>query len=219
MLLDCLGTLVALDPPAPRLREELKRGLGIDVGEAASSRAMRAEIDYYLAHHLEGVDRARLASLRDSCAGVLVDGLGLPPTAFDEVRRAMLASLSFSPYPDARPALEELRAAGTRLVVASNWDCSLAEVLERVGVLGLVDGVVSSAAVGAAKPDPALFAAALDVAACRPEAALFVGDSLERDVAGARAAGMAAVLVAREEASDPSDVPVVHSLEEVPSLI
>jgi HAD superfamily hydrolase (TIGR01509 family) len=81
-----------------------------------------------------------------------------------------------------------------------------------------VDGVVSSAEVGAAKPDPAPFARGLELAGARAEEALHVGDSLENDVAGARAAGVRAVLLDRAGAAPPG-VETVRSLREVASLV
>jgi len=137
------------------------------------------------------------------------------------VRAALLASIRFAPDATARAALTELRAAGVRLAVASNWDCSLPEVLDAVGVGELIDAVVPSASVGAAKPDPRLFAAALAAVNARPARAVHVGDSLEHDVAGARAAGLRAVLVSPGgQAPGPAlGVSVVHSLGELPSLL
>lgn len=223
MLVDCLGTLVELRPPAPRLRAELRRRLGVEVSEVDAAAAFRAEIAHYLGHHLEGRDAAGLSRLRHSCAAVIVKALALDPEALGEVREAMLASLQFAAYPDARPALYDLRAAGVGLVAVSNWDCSLPDVLDRAGLLPLIDHVVASAVVGAAKPAPAVFGAALEAAGCGPEAALFVGDSLERDVAGARAAGIAAVLVARDRSlplpSIEHELQVVRGLGELRSLI
>ena len=103
----------------------------------------------------------------------------------------MLGALEFRAYEDAGPALRALRAAGMRLVIASNWDCSLADWLGPAGLLELVDAVVTSAEVGVAKPDPLVFRRALAVAGVGPEAAVHVGDSPDNDVAGARAAGSA----------------------------
>ena len=54
------------------------------------------------------------------------------------------------------------------MIVVSNWDVSLLEVLERVGLAPLVDAVVTSAAVGARKPEPAIFAHALALAGTAP---------------------------------------------------
>ena len=71
----------------------------------------------------------------------------------------------------------------------------LAARLARLGgLLELVDGVVSSAAAGAAKPAPAVFERALELAGVAAADALHVGDSLDNDVAGARAAGIRPLL-------------------------
>src|SRR2546423_4894784 len=101
VLLDALGTLVRLLPPAPRLRGELAR-LGFDVTEAAAERAFGAEIAFYVEHHTEGRDHSSLAELRNRCAAVLHDELGVPGLAVTAARDAMLASIRFDAYPDAR---------------------------------------------------------------------------------------------------------------------
>jgi putative hydrolase of the HAD superfamily len=201
-----------MEPPAPRLASAL--GVGLEEAEAAFA----AEISYYVEHHVEGRDAASLSALRDRCAAVIRDSLELQSVPLERVRHAMLDAIRFSAYPDAPPALRELRARGVRLVVASNWDCSLPEVLSQAGLASLVDGVVSSAVVGAAKPDPALFDAALALAACPPANAVHVGDSLSKDVEGAARAGVAAVLLDRD--GDGADAPVrITSLAELPGLI
>ncbi|MGH2871266.1 MAG: HAD family hydrolase, partial [Solirubrobacteraceae bacterium] len=97
----------------------------------------------------------------------------------------------------------------------SNWDVSLLEVLELAGLGVLLDAVVSSAAVGAAKPAPAIFGHALALSGARPEHALHVGDSLAEDVAGARACGIEAVLLDRSGAQRPSGVTTIASLAEL----
>src|SRR3954454_690547 len=200
VLLDSLGTLVSMERPAPHLRRELLERTGIDVGEEAAERAVGAEISYYMEHQLEGSDPAALDDLRDRCATVMSDALGIDGLDHATARAAMMAALHFSAFPDAPAALETLRREGVRLVVASNWDCSLPDVLEGAGLAPLVDGVVTSATVGATKPDARLFQRALEVAGSRPEEAVHVGDSLENDVAGARSAGIEPVLLDRSGA-------------------
>ena len=216
VLLDALGTLVRLEPPVPRLREELRRR-GVDVDEETAARGMAAEIAYYLEHHMEGRDSASLERLRDRCADALAGALGVPGLSGPDVRGPLLESLRFGVYPDVQPALRELRRRGLRLVVASNWDCSLGGRLEEVGLMGLLDGAVSSAVVGEAKPARAVFLAALRLAGVGRRQALHVGDSLPGDVEGARAAGLRAVLLVRD-GEPPPGVPAVRSLAEVPSL-
>jgi putative hydrolase of the HAD superfamily len=217
VLLDALGTLVELQPPAPRLRRLLAEE-GFDVSLERAQAGFAAEIGYYLEHYLEGSDREALEDLRDRCATALVVGLELPDLDHAVARRAMLAALEFTAYGDVAPALARLRAQGHVLTIVSNWDFSLPEWLERTGVIDLVDHVVTSASARAAKPDPAIFEQALRVAGARAGEAVHVGDSLERDVAGARAAGVRAVLIQRE-GRPPAGIEAIGSLEELPSLV
>ncbi|MEA2278303.1 MAG: hypothetical protein QOC78_3263 [Solirubrobacteraceae bacterium] len=210
VLLDALGTLIELERPWPHLVAELA-ARGVVVGEDDARRAMLAEMAYYRAHHDEASSWAALRDLRRRCAGVVAGelGLALPP---DDVLEALLASIRFNAYPEVPEALARLRAGGARLAVVSNWDVSLHDVLERTGLRPLVDAVVISAEVGVAKPQPAIFHAALERLGATAADALHVGDSLELDVAGARAAGLRAVLVARDGEPPREGVPTVSSL-------
>lgn len=214
VLFDALGTLVRLEPPAPRLRAELERATGVDVGAEAAERGFAAEIAFYVANHMRGGDEAGLEALRDDCAAVLHEALGVPGLERPAVRAAMLAALRFAAFPDAAPALREVRAAGVGAVVVSNWDRSLPAALVQAGLGDLVDGAVSSAEVGRAKPAPEPFLAGLALAGVEADDALFVGDSPDTDVAGAEAAGIRAVLVDRGGGAAGS----IPSLERLPSL-
>ena len=214
VLLDALGTLLRFDPPAPLLRAELRERLGVEVPEEVAAAAVKAEIAYYRAHLHEGRDAASLAGLRLRSAQAMTPALG-----FEAPVEALLAALRFRAYRDAAPALRELRARGLALVVVSNWDHSLHERLEETGLAPLVDGAVASAELGRAKPDPAIFAHALELAGADPGSALHAGDAPEEDVGGALAAGLRAVLVARDGAPAAAPgVPVIRSLAELPPL-
>jgi putative hydrolase of the HAD superfamily len=217
VFLDALGTLVELQPPAPRL-QALLEARGFPVTEEQAARGFAAEIGYYLEHHLEGSDRERLDDLRDRCATELMKALDVPGLDHPTAREAMLGSLSFVPYPDVPPGLEALRAAGHRLLVVSNWDCSLPEWLGPAGLLEHVEAVVSSGEVGVAKPDAGIFERALEVAEAEPDEVVHVGDSLDNDVAGARAVGLRAILVQRDGPA-PDGVETVSSLAELPLLL
>jgi 2-haloalkanoic acid dehalogenase type II len=217
VLLDALGTLVELQPPAPRLQARLAE-VGFDVSEERAAAGFAAEIEYYLVHHLEGADRASLDGLRDRCASAMMAALDLDGLDHPTARRAMLGALEFRPYSDVVPALSALMDDGHRRVIVSNWDCSLPEWLGPSGLLGLVDGVVTSADVGAAKPDPRIFRRGLELAGAGPEDAVHVGDSVANDVEGARALGMRAVLLQRA-GEPPAGVEHIRSLHDLPSLL
>ncbi|MEA2135664.1 MAG: putative hydrolase of the superfamily [Solirubrobacteraceae bacterium] len=217
--IDALGTLLELVPPAPRLRAGLRERFGLEVSEAEAGRAMRAEIGFYRAHLHLGRDRAGLEGLRRRCAEVLRDTLGAPALDLGALTEVLLAAIRFEPFPDTAPALRALRAAGLRLVAASNWDVSLHEQLERTGLRELLDGAVSSAEAGAAKPDPAILVRALEIAGAEPAHAWHVGDDVEADVGAARAAGVRPVLIDREGgANTPDGVLRIASLAELPAL-
>jgi putative hydrolase of the HAD superfamily len=222
VLLDALGTLVELEPPWPLLQSTLARRHGIAVSESDAKPAMLAEMAYYRSHHHEGADEDSLAELRLRCARVLRENLPQAGSLGDEeMVEALLDCLRFNPYPDAAPALAALRAAGLRLAIVSNWDCSLRSVLADLGLAGAVDAIVVSAEVGARKPDTQIFLAALEQLRRGPDEAVFVGDSLETDVAGARAAGVRALLLERDAPATPEGdgVERVFSLHEVVELV
>jgi putative hydrolase of the HAD superfamily len=201
LLIDGLGTLVSLAPPAPALRHELAARFAIDVSEEEAGRALAAEITFYRAHMGLARDLDSLAALRRRCAEVMRDALPaselLAALGLEALTETLLSALRFDAFPDARPALLRARRAGARVIVVSNWDVSLADVLERVGLAPLIDAVVTSAAVGAAKPAAAIFAHALALAGVSAAEALHVGDSLDEDVRGAAACGIPAMLLRR----------------------
>jgi putative hydrolase of the HAD superfamily len=193
-----MGTLLALEPPAPLLVAELERRFGVGLTEDEAAAALAAEIAYYKDHHVEGRDEASLADLRLRCAGVLHGALpaaGRARMTPAELAPALLASLRFRLLPSVLGLLAAMRAAGLRLAVVSNWDVSLGEVLAELGVAELLDAVVTSAEAGAAKPDPAVFLLALERLGLGPGEVVQVGDSPELDLAGAAAAGIEAILI------------------------
>jgi putative hydrolase of the HAD superfamily len=207
VFLDALGTLIEMEPPWRYLRSVVPE----EVGDERLEASVRAEMAYYKAHAHEGRDAGSLAELRARCARVLSDELGVE-VGVDE----LVEAVRMRGYPDSEPALRSLRERGLGVVVVSNWDCSLSEVLRRCGLDGLVDGAVSSAEAGARKPDPAIFGPALELAGCEAAEALHVGDTAGEDVEGARAAGIPVLLLDRGgEGADRSGVPTIVSLTEI----
>jgi putative hydrolase of the HAD superfamily len=217
ILLDALGTLVALNDPAPLLRVELATRFGLEISPHEAERAVAAEIAYYRAHLDQGRDGAALNALRHACAAALRDGLPrrAMPLPLDALTDALLAAITFTAFADARPALQAARAGGRRLVVVSNWDVSLHDVLARLGITPMLDGILTSAEVGARKPDPAIFRRGLELAGVGAGEAIHVGDSLDEDIAGARAAAIEPVLLRRDGGPGPPGTRTIASLAEL----
>jgi len=106
-----------------------------------------------------------------------------------------------------------------RLGVVSNFYGNLAVICHEVGLTPFLTVVVDSACVGCLKPDPRIFFRALAELRAVPAQALFVGDSLRRDMAGARAVGMPHVWLTTEPSLEEGpccpDDRVVHTLDEL----
>lgn len=157
--------------------------------------------------------------------GVLaVDRVGAEPEVFDDYHVAFVEHLGFEsehrasavallasvwgpvlwdqPLAGAAAALADIEATGLPIVIVSNADGTVEEVLRRSGLVQVGPGpgvevaaIIDSGAVGVAKPDPRIFELALDVVGVEPHRAVHVGDTVQYDVQGARAAGIDAVLV------------------------
>ncbi|MDQ3821734.1 MAG: HAD family hydrolase [Actinomycetota bacterium] len=114
-----------------------------------------------------------------------------------EMTRAWEHAEHFELYDDTLPVLAELRAHGLRLGLVSNTGRDLEEFVRHHGLD--VDVAIGSRAHGKTKPHETIFRAALERLGVEPHEAAMVGDSPDDDVEGARALGMRAFLVDREE--------------------
>ena len=114
-----------------------------------------------------------------------------------EIEHGWEVSENFELYEDAIPVLEELRAARLRIGVVSNGIRDLSEFVAHHRLD--VDAIVDSRTHGRVKPHPTIFQAALELLGVGAAEAAMVGYSLEEDVEGARALGMRAVLIDRED--------------------
>jgi HAD superfamily hydrolase (TIGR01509 family) len=88
-------------------------------------------------------------------------------------------------FEDTLPVLKELKSRGVKMAVLSNIGMDIRGCLDRAGVSDLLDGVVLSYEVGLVKPDPAIYAHALELLNVPGDQTLMVGDSPRDDVGGA----------------------------------
>ena len=116
-------------------------------------------------------------------------------------------------------ALEGVAALGLRRAVVSNSDGRAEWHLRNSGVLEGMEFVVDSHLVGVEKPDPAIFAIALDRLGVPAERALYVGDILSVDEVGSRAAGMHFVLIDPWGDYAGPDIPAIRSIVELPDWV
>jgi putative hydrolase of the HAD superfamily len=184
---DAYGTLVELVDPVPALASAL-RDRGVARQPGAVRAAFAAEVAYYVPRSHEGRDEESLADLRRRCVDVFLAELDAAIDAAEFVP-AFVGALEFRALAGAREAVAALAGRGLALSVLANWDCTLERRLEQLGLSAAFAEVVTSARAGVAKPDPGIFAGALEQLGIEPERSLHVGDG-DVDRVGATAAGM-----------------------------
>jgi putative hydrolase of the HAD superfamily len=117
---------------------------------------------------------------------------------FDAVYAVFEGEEAWELFPETKEVLEDLKAAGYRLGVISNFDSRIFSICDRLQIRAYFDDIVISTHAGAAKPSPRIFQSALRRLSLVPSEALYVGDSPVHDDAGARAVGMHSVLIDRK---------------------
>jgi putative hydrolase of the HAD superfamily len=164
-------------------------------------------------------DAGRVARFWEQFYGELADGLAAGPEVTAELIRTQTGPDGLEPAPGAASTLEGLRREGYRLGVVANAEPWLRDVLTAAGLSSLVDTVVISAEVGIAKPDPAIFAFALEAVGVEPARALYVGDQPRVDGEGAAAAGIPFVLFDPHGEAAGWPGRRIDGLEELPALL
>jgi putative hydrolase of the HAD superfamily len=136
----------------------------------------------------------------------------------DRDRDLLLATARL--YDDAVPFLKEIRSRGVKIAIVSNCTEHTRRLLTMLGIDVLVDALVLSCEVGAAKPAPEIFRYALDQLGVAAEAAVFLDDLLDY-CAGAVALGITTAQIVRGKLDGKvtaAGATVVRSLTEVEAM-
>jgi HAD superfamily hydrolase (TIGR01509 family) len=167
------------------VQAELMRRLTAPTGRSVemTEEAYHAWCNRDLAPHLHR--EAYLHVLRES---------GLADDHAEALYGRVIDPRSWTPYPDTADVLKGLHQQGIKTAVVSNIAFDVRPAFHAIGVADDVDEFVLSFEVGAIKPDPAIFEAALSRLRVDAENAVMVGDSDEAD-GGARAVGCGFILV------------------------
>jgi HAD superfamily hydrolase (TIGR01509 family) len=207
---------------------------GLDIAADAFDSSFYAADDALVgnlapATDLAGTVRALVANLEAKLArrGAGADKAGIGHGRSNGDRGVRIASRFLSEASAAfarnRPVLEAL-SERYRLGVVSNFYGNLEVACQAAGLASLFGVLVDSHCVGAEKPDPAIFRAALDLLGATPETTVFVGDSLRRDREGARRTGMRFIWIVPQgvPAAEPqaaAEPPVEHAVTDLRDLI
>ncbi|HSJ49732.1 MAG TPA: HAD family hydrolase [Actinomycetota bacterium] len=193
VLLDLYDTLVWTD--WPKLRAGLEEELGVsrdDLFRAFTVTRPARSVGAF------GSAEGDVGAVLEA-AGVRLDGDGLTDVV-DRMQRFLRTGVTL--HEDAVPTLRTLRGRGIGTAVVSNCDHLTGPVVERLGLPEEADAVVLSYEIGSAKPDPAIYRAALERLGVEPEEAVFVDDQAAY-CDGAARVGIPTFLLLREGAAPP----------------
>lgn len=179
------------------------------------------------------------AEVRAARVAAMLEELGLDPVD-DQVARferayAPAHARCLRAFPDVRPALDELAAAGVRIGALTNSDGAATE--RKLELTGLADDftmIVTTDSLGFGKPDPRVFEHACELLGSDPAETVYVGDHVEIDALGATKAGLVGVWLRRsdgtgergrehrgaadDELARAHGIPVIASLSALPGL-
>jgi len=216
---DIGGTLLNFNIEPSQLFSRILKDHGLAVEPGALYRTMRA-VEADMPAPLGTAAQSEAAYWRAFDLRIL-ERLGVNPTreVLDEVSRRFQSELTLEPFAESLKVLEAVRARGLPLGVISNASHGILGDIKRTGLAPFFKHVVYSQAVGAAKPDPAIFREALARFGVAPPKAWHVGDNPVADVEGARGVGIHPVLVDRGGQHAGLDVPRVADLNGVVDLL
>ncbi len=221
VLFDAGNTLIRMDYAAiaAALR---RRGLTVDEAavEDAELRA-RVRLDPHLA---PGASTESIAT-HDRYLRYLLEPLGVTAPAEIEAverwRRDHNAPVGLWTRADATAssALARAKAAGLVVGVISNSNGTVEGTLEATGLAVSIDFVLDSSRVGVEKPDPRIFRLGVERAGVAHDEAVYVGDLYSVDVLGARAAGLAGILIDPRGYWGPRDCPLARDADHAVRLL
>jgi putative hydrolase of the HAD superfamily len=221
VLFDAGNTLIRMDYGAIAAALA-RRGLAVDEAavEDAELRA-RVRLDPFLA---PGASTESVAT-HDRYLRYLLESLGMTaPADVEAVERWRLrhnapVGLWTRADPAAAAALARAKSAGLVVGVISNSNGTVSGTLEATGLAAHIDFVLDSSVVGVEKPDPRIFRLGCDRAGVDAAAAVYVGDLYSVDVLGARAAGLAGILIDPRGYWGPRDCPLARDADHAVRLL
>jgi len=204
LLLDAMGTLITLRESVGSSYAALARSHGLTVDAAAIDAVFPAIYRQAPPLAFAGLSGEALLGAEIGWWGERISetfaALALPPPDH-ALQRALFDHFAeperWLVYGEVKSQLRAWHQAGLRLAVVSNFDSRLHGLLQSLGLRAVLDAVVISSEIGAAKPDPRPLQLALAALELTADQAWHIGDSPE-DVAAARGAGVHCLRIARE---------------------
>jgi putative hydrolase of the HAD superfamily len=210
---DAVGTLIHPTPPPGEVYFQVGRRFGSRLSADDIARRFKQAFRDSETADFKGAFGLRLATseARENerwrqIVGTVIDDITDSTGCFDALFAHFASPASWSCFNDVSAVLTELREAGYRLAIASNFDSRLHAVSDRFAAIEAIDLRMISSEVGYRKPGRAFFEALVAAAGCRADEVLMVGDDSVNDIEGAQQAGLGAILLNRRARPEKGEI-------------
>jgi putative hydrolase of the HAD superfamily len=219
VVFDAVGTVIEPVPPAGEMYYQVARKHGSRISaEEIAFRFQRqfretewndkGDSDEAGLVTSESIERERWRTIVTH----VIDDVADTEACFEELFSHFARPASWRCFPDVPETIAALRQAGFKIALASNFDSRLHAVCNGWPALRDIDIRVISAEVGFRKPSRRFFEALRNATGCEASELFMVGDNRENDVSGARASGIAGILINRRGADDADSIRDLHEL-------
>jgi len=222
---DWFNTLATFDPPRQEMYSEAFREFGIELPLKEILRGILTADQYYFTENAKSPVRERSPEEQAevfSCypRSILAEaGIGAPgelPLKIIKKLMQQFKEVNIVLFNDVLSTLETLKEQKLIVSLLTNAEKGVVSICDKLGLNAYLDFTVTSEEVGAEKPKPAIFLAALVRAGVKASEAVHVGDQYNIDVVGARGVGINPILIDRYDVfPEISDCPRIHSLNEL----
>lgn len=222
---DWFNTLARFDPPREELHSQALRQFGIEISPKELLPALLIADQEWFEENIKSKveerspqERAELG-LRYEATILAKAGINAPQEILIKILnrvQQLYKGTTFVLFDDVLPTLKILKEQNFIVGLLTNVAQDMKPICHQLGLDSYLDFVVTSGEVGADKPQPPIFLAALERAAVKASEAVHVGDQYKLDVVGARGVGIATILIDRYDLYPRvSDCPRIRSLSEV----
>jgi putative hydrolase of the HAD superfamily len=208
--LDAAGTIIQVKEPVAQTYSKIANRHGIPIDAATIGKAFRTvfpRMSPLAFGATQGTDLQRQErewwrTVVRNCLGRFGQHQGFKGF-FDEVYQHYAEVDAWFVYEDVGALLARLEAHAIPVIVVSNFDSRLHNILRGFSLYDAFREVLCSSMAGSAKPDPRIFIQGCAVLNSQPRQILHVGDDRRADYDGARNAGLCAQWLNRQQSAVP----------------
>ncbi len=226
---DWFNTLARYEPPREELHGQALREFGFEVAPDKLRRGVFVADKYFFEENarspVEKREPKEKAEVYIRYQQLLMNEVGVKADR-DLILKIMtrahqlFAKINFALFDDVLSTLKTLKKQNLTLGLLTNLAQDMNPICRKLGLEPYLDFFVTSGEVGADKPEPPIFLAALQKAGVKASEAVHIGDQYKMDVMGAKGVGINPILLDRYDLyHEVTDCPRIHRLTELPKYL